>query len=350
MGEKSCEVRKLGQQKKPGCCSIILIVALFVFGAMYVMAEKDSIVRSLGHAAEDIASVPVDESQIDLIEQETDQFWTVPEDAEVITDADATLPPYEAELVEKGDHIINILLIGEDRRENESRARSDSMILCTINTRDKTLVMTSFLRDLYVRIPEWEGKPRLDNRLNVCYAYGGAEMLNEALKQNFGVQVDYNIAVDMEGLKNIICYLDGIDVCLTREEAIYLGHGLVEGMNRLDAELALEFARLRKIDSDFGRTDRQRRLLKGIYSYVKDMNYVQLMGLAAKLDNWVTTDMSNNEKVIFIDRIKDILSELTITGQCIPAAGTYQDVYIREMAVLLPDLDANNAILKETLE
>lgn len=336
-------------QKKGGCCSSILMLAVAVFAAFIIYLEHNTIGLNLLNFAEDHLDMPITDGQQAWIESETDPVWQLKEDATVITE-DMVLPDYEAELIEKGDHIINILLIGQDRQEGQLRTRADTMILCTINTRDKTMVLTSFLRDLYVKIPDWNGDAYLDNRLNVCYAYGDTGLLNKALKQNFGVQVDHNIVVDFDSFANVVDYFGGVSVYLTKEEAAYMGHGLVEGTNRLHSEQALQFVRIRKLDSDFGRTDRQRRLLQGIYNYVKDMNHTQLMKLARGVLPLVSTDMTNNELAICIGKIQDVLPELTVTSQCIPAAGTYQDVYIREMAVLLPDLDANNAILKETLE
>ena len=81
-------------------------------------------------------------------------------------------------------NIINILLIGQDRRPGEGTARSDSMILCTFNKSRKTLTMTSFLRDLYLQIPGYK-----DNRINAAYALGGMSLLNATLEQNFGIRM-----------------------------------------------------------------------------------------------------------------------------------------------------------------
>ena len=77
------------------------------------------------------------------------------------------------------DGLVNILLIGQDRREGESRQRSDAMILCSFNPETNKLSMVSFLRDLYVQIPGYE-----DNRLNAAYAYGGFDLLKETLALN----------------------------------------------------------------------------------------------------------------------------------------------------------------------
>ena len=79
----------------------------------------------------------------------------------------------------------------QDRREDETRARSDSMILCTFHKSEKKLTMTSFLRDTYVKIPGYG-----QNRINVAYAAGGMSLLNKTLENNFGVHIDGNVEVD----------------------------------------------------------------------------------------------------------------------------------------------------------
>ena len=90
-------------------------------------------------------------------------------------------------------NIKSILLIGQDKREGQSRQRSDSMILATLDKDQKTISLTSFMRDLYVAIPGYSS-----TRINAAYAYGGMDLLDETLTQNFGVEIDGNVEVDFE--------------------------------------------------------------------------------------------------------------------------------------------------------
>ena len=285
------------------------------------------------------------QAEIDAIENETDP----PEElAGELEEHDGVLDE-DADLIETEDHIINILLIGQDRRPGESRARSDSMILCTIDTQEKTMVMTSFLRDLYVDIPDWKGRTYQDNRLNACYAFGGMGMLDLALEKNFGVQVDHNLEVDFSGFEEIIRIFGGVTINLTKAEANYLGGGLKEGTNFLNPEQALTYSRIRYLDSDFGRTNRQRNVLTALFNSIKTMNSDQLSQLINKILPMITTDMTNADITGYMVKLIPILPELEITTQHIPASGTYKSCYVRGMAVLVPDLEANRAILRETL-
>ena len=140
---------------------------------------------------------------------------------------DVTFPDYDADIGRDSD-IINILLIGQDRREDETRARSDSMILCTFRKSEKKLTMTSFLRDTYVKIPGYG-----QNRINVAYAAGGMSLLNKTLENNFGVHIDGNVEVDFYQFADIVDLLGGVEVDLRNDEAQWVnretGSGLSEG-------------------------------------------------------------------------------------------------------------------------
>lgn len=238
--------------------------------------------------------------------------------------------------------LINILLIGEDARPGESRARSDSMILVTFNRKSGSITMTSFLRDLYVQIPGYQ-----DNRLNAAFAFGGMELLDETLLQNFGVQVDANVSVNFEGFSQVIDILEGVDIELTQGEAEVLG--LTPGINHLDGEVALNYARIRKLDNDFGRTARQRNVLSALIDSLRDASIVQLNTLMDEILPLITTDMTNMQILSYAAELLPMLSGASISSCTIPAEGTYSYNTIRSMAVIVADFEANRDILKETL-
>ena len=254
-----------------------------------------------------------------------------------------------AEIIEKPDHIYHILLIGQDARPGEGRQRSDSMILCTINTEKKTLMMTSFLRDTYVDIPDFRGRTFEDNRLNACYAFGGVELLNNAMELNFGIEIDHNIEVNFTGFERIVNTLGGVYIYLTEAEARIVGDGAVAGMNVLNGAQALTYSRIRMLDSDFGRTERQRKVLLSIYESIRRLNPDQISSLVNVLLSMVTTDMTNTDIVKYVVEFVPMLPELQINTQHIPAIGTYTGAMVRGMSVLIPDLEANREILEETL-
>ena len=338
---------KYRKKRKRSAAKIILSVVLMavLLGALAVYIYAD---RMLG-----LIQRPVDQEetlsseQIQEIENQTDpvdESFT----GSVIDPTDVIWSEESVEIIQE-EHITNILLIGQDRRPGQKRQRSDAMILCTVNTETKTLTMTSFLRDTYVQFPEFNGKKYSANRLNVPYAIGGMEMLDDCLKLNFGIEVDHNIEVDFSGFRNVVDALGGVDMELTRSEARHLGGGLKEGMNHLTGEQALEYARIRKLDNDFGRTNRQRKVLMAIVEQVRTMGLTELVDLAGALIPMITTDMENEEIIGCVKDFFPILPDLQIVTQSVPADGEFRYAQIHGMSVLVADMEKINEKLKTTL-
>ena len=260
--------------------------------------------------------------------------------------------------LEMGDGIVNLLLIGQDRRADEgARARSDAMILCTINKNTNTITMTSFMRDMYVQIPGYQ-----DNRINTSYFLGGSSLLNKTLMTNFGVTVHGNIEVDFYGCMEAIDVLGGVDIELTQAEANYLNkHGnwevtneakwnLQAGVNHLTGSQAVAYARIRAIGNDYARTERQRKVLTALLEGCKGLSVTEMDSLFRKILPNITTDMTNSELLGYVWAVFNMLSDLKIENSRIPADGTCRETWISEMAVLLPDLEANREILQKTMK
>lgn len=231
------------------------------------------------------------------------------------------------------DGLVNILLIGQDKREGESRQRSDAMILCSFNPETNQLSMISFLRDLYVQIPGYE-----DNRLNAAYAYDGFELLKETLELNFGISVDGCLESDFEGFEKIIDTVGGVAVELTAEEAEIVGNGATEGVCTLNGEQALTYARIRKIDSDFQRTARQRKIMGAVFEKAKTYNLPELAVFFSEILPLMSTDMTEDEMMTLALTFAASFQNVEIKSYIVPAEGTYKNAMIRGMAVLVPDL------------
>lgn len=273
-------------------------------------------------------------------------------------DASMKEPALDTELPEHSDTAApiaenstrNILLIGQDRLEEESRARSDAIILCTFHKKDKTLTMTSFLRDLYVQIPGQQ-----NNRINAAYTAGGMKLLRETLEENFGISVDGAVEVDFSAFTKIIDLLGGVTLELRQDEADVINKStagnLTEGRQLLNGKQALAYARIRKLDADgdFSRTSRQRKLLETLIRTCRSGSISTLLALAREILPMVTTDMTKKELMGYALELLPTLSQLQIQGQHIPAEGTYSYKKIRGMSVLVPDLEAARQLLQDTI-
>jgi LCP family protein required for cell wall assembly len=259
--------------------------------------------------------------------------------------------------------IVNIMLVGQDRRPGENyRTRSDSMILCTFNLKDNTLTMTSFMRDLYVQIPGRGG-----DKMNAAYQWGGMPLLQETMMLNFGISVDAFVEVDFSGFTKVVDTLGGIEVTLTQREAEYMntfhwGSGidnsnwnLTEGTHILTGEQALSYSRIRMVptlsgaNNDFGRTERQRRVLGKVLEECKAMDISTAYTLVNELIPMVRTDIARGEVINYFLTLFPLLANTTISNQRIPIDGSYEFAWVGSLDVVLPDLEKNRQYLYDTL-
>ena len=245
--------------------------------------------------------------------------------------------------------LVSILLIGQDAREGNTFARSDSMILCTYNPSAKKLYLTSFLRDLYVPIPGYE-----PNRINAAYAYGGSELLRQTLEENFGLQIDGSVEGDFTQFSKIVDLLGGVRIHLRQDEADAInektGSDLTEGTQLLDGDQALAYSRIRKLDADgdFSRTNRQRTVMEAIVDSYRNAGTGKILKLVYNLLPMIRTDMQTGQILALAVSVIPNLSQTQIVSQYVPAAGTYTDQMIDGMAVLVPDLEKCTEILRNS--
>ena len=241
--------------------------------------------------------------------------------------------------------VVNIMLIGHDTRASSYRSRSDTMILLSINKKTNTICLTSFMRDLYVQIPGYA-----DNRLNVAYRYKGADLLNQAMNVNFGIRVDGDIAVNFSQFEKIINVLGGVKITLSAKEATHMqkqGYKVVAGENHFNGAAALEYCRIRAIDSDHNRTERQRKVLTALAQSAKNASITELLGVVNQVLPYVETNLSDSQIVSYTTSALSILSSGgAIKSGKVPQSGMYHSASIRGMSVMMPDLNATSAYLK----
>jgi len=266
--------------------------------------------------------------------------------------------PIVTQPITQASHIINIMLVGQDRRPgNTGRTLSDTMILCTINTEKNTITLTSFLRDIYVYIPGYSSGY---NRLNVAYKVGGTTMLGETMLANFGISVDHFVVVDFTGFKDIVNAIGGIDMELTAEEAEFMntytwdgldstGWNLKAGMNHLDGDKALAYSRIRKIDSDFGRSERQRKVINAILEKYRNSSVDKLFSLLNALLPMISTDMDNSEITSLAWELLPMLKSTDMINQRVPIKGGYEYGYVGKASVILVDFEKTREFLEQTI-
>lgn len=234
------------------------------------------------------------------------------------------------EMEDQGKDIINIMLVGQDARPGEAAQRSDAMILMTFNRKTGEIGLTSFLRDQFVQIPGY-GSTKLCH----SYSYGGMTLMNQTIENHYGVQIDGNVTFNFEGFEQIIDMLGGVEITLTAAEAQALNElvagkwSLVEGPQILTGKQALRYSRLRHIDSDFQRTERQRKVIQSIIQAYKNCTLSEMMRILEQAMPLITTNIPKNDIYTYAFNLFPMLSGAQMKTQQIPAAGTFSSGLIR---------------------
>lgn len=197
--------------------------------------------------------------------------------------------------------ITNILLLGVDARsdDEDEASRADSMMLISFDREHGCIKMTSFLRDSWVYIPVADKK----QRLNAACTYGGYSGVVDTIEYNFGVDIDGYVVADFEMFKVMVDSIGGVEVTVTEEEAKevtnhpgrYGNVKLDSGTYTLTGEQALAYCRIRKIDTDWKRTERQRTVIEAIIKGVVSSGPVGAYRAASNVAPYIETDLSKGE-------------------------------------------------------
>jgi LCP family protein required for cell wall assembly len=227
---------------------------------------------------------------------------------------------------------VNILLMGIDRRPGEPFiSRTDSMMIISLNQEEETISILSVPRDLYVVIP---GRGR--DRINTAFVYGasdgnpvnGAMLSMQTLEYNLGVQLDHYVLVDFAAVINGVNAIGGIDVNvpfnINDPTFPNMNYGfdplfIPAGLQHLDGELALKYARTRHVDSDFGRAQRQQQVVLAVRDKLLSMGVAQLVLQAPTLWQQV-------EQGIRSDLSLEQFSQLGLLASNIPSESIRNEV------------------------
>ena len=287
-----------------------------------------------------------------------------------------TKEPIQAQTEMKADKdVLNILLLGTDERELEfaDDARADTVMILSLDFKNTTAKLVSIQRGTGMPMLEGQYKDHYD-MITCCFAYGGADLLMRQIQQCFNIEVDRYVRVNLCMLIKVIDVLGGVDVELTEQEAWYLnimreggscypylhqgfvrGDGsseeypFVEGENHLTGVMALAYARLRAIDSDWHRVQRQRTVLQACAEKLKDADLATLNKLADAVLPLVRTNFTKTEIAGLALRAPAML-KAEIDQMTIPAEGTYGGMKgLFDRDVLALDFDANSRLLQEFL-
>ena len=196
-------------------------------------------------------------------------------------------------------NVVNVLLIGEDN--DDGSHRSDSMILASVNRKEKKITLCSFLRDSYTYMTI-NGGERYD-KTNHAYSWGGAAKVMEVLSDNYKIKIDHYVSIDFESFVKVIDILGGVTVPITEKEANFMNRttkiaGFTSGdAVKLNGKRALIYARIRKLDSEIERTRRQRNVIASVIQNVKASSISDINKAIETFLPYVTTNYRTSEIV-----------------------------------------------------
>ena len=254
-----------------------------------------------------------------------------------------------------------LLILGVDVDGHKVQGRSDTMVLAVLNSRQRSLKLVSFMRDLYVQIPG-----RNHNRLNACFAFGGEPLLRRTLKESFGVYYDGFVAVNYSLFVGLVDAIGGVEVTVQPFELKSL-NGILEYYNRqnkrprhqgklsgagtrtLSGLQAMSYARIRKPDSDFERVKRQQDVLKAVLHRLRQIGPVEAIQSLVPFIDRVSTDISLSDALALANDLQ-MAGELSVSTLSLPVKGSFASRIIGGSYYLVPNLKRNKQALQAFLE
>ena len=258
------------------------------------------------------------------------------------------------------DDIMNVLVVGSDARSPKDKGRTDSIILLSINKKTDKITMTSFMRDMYVEIPNngW-------NKINAANVLGGPELLMDTIEKNFDIRLDKYVYIDFYSFVDIVDAVGGIQMKVSDKEAEGMKAPLYEqnkilknkwrtdylkkgGDLTLNGNQALAYARLRYVgNADFERTERQRRVINEIKNNIS-FNPFKLNKIANASFSHITTNMTKSELFVLGNKMPFMVGYETDELR-IPEEGMYTYGRHNGQSTLDVDFDACKKKIRDTI-
>lgn len=300
------------------------------------------------------ADFVIGEPAPELSGEDDDEVYVVDEDEEEIV-ADEIIAVEDLSIKEGlSDEWNNILLLGTDSRTTARYSRTDTMIIMSINPASGEAKLTSIMRDTWVQIPGHGGA-----KLNAACVYGGPEMTVRCINENFGMNIQYYALVNMQCLVDIVETLGGIRLDVSRSESKAMNQLISSDAKSGDANArfatsqvqsgsqvllngkqVLAYTRIRKLDSDYARTTRQRTALTVIAKQLQKKGFLALVPILTSMLKYVETNLST-EQIMSLAKVGLSLDMGALTEFRIPADGTYQDGMFGGTWCIRPDFEEN---------
>lgn len=234
-----------------------------------------------------------------------------------LTDTEIGIQKQENQEDMNKNDVISILLLGLDKEEHAT----DVNMILTLDDDNKEMRILSILRDSYI----YYGEEKV-NKLNYAINYGGVTNSIKTVNENYGTEIRDYVLIDFDGIANVIDAIKGVSINITSEEIPYVSSNknLKPGSNLLDGKQALSYSRIRKVGTDFQRTQRQRNVINSMYSKVKSLSLGEMNKLLDAGLNNVETSLNYGEILSLGQKIISYGGKEIKQGR-VPIDGTWYD-------------------------
>ena len=285
---------------------IILLVIALAAGGWYVY---DSFVKPVQNAKVNTQSTEQYKSTQDKLVESFDPIEET-DASEIASLQDMIRKWYYNGTPCSSTHVYNVLLVGEDTRGKDvldKGTRADSAIIASVNVDTKQITLTSVLRDAYTY---FETKPGDEStgtfdKINAAMSKGDIDAYINCVERMYKINIDNYVIINFDAFESVIDELGGVTLELTSKEIREInnhpgtyGNVTIEktfegtkGKIKLNGKQALAYCRIRHIDSDNARADRQKTTLMEIFSKVKGSSKTEMIRVVKKLLPYTKMDM-----------------------------------------------------------
>ena len=266
------------------------------------------------------------------------------------------LPVFSAGAEEEKIDMEHYLLIGVDGWgvAKEGGARSDAIILASLDYGRDCITFTSFARDSIVKPSYRRNSVKLNTLVR---SQEGEGALIDYIEETFGIPISGHFIINFSGAVDVLNAVGGIEIELSQQEADYVDHHagydekypLREGLCLLNGGQALYYMRCRSLDNDFGRQGRQGKVLRALVDKLSTITPVRALMLVDDVLGMYRTDLAFAAQFELAMKALS-LRRADVKTHSLPAEGTYRYGKDSQGASGLEfNLEANRALLYEIL-
>ena len=259
---------------------------------------------------------------------------------------------------EENTKVTHYLLLGQDGYAEDivKDARTDTIVLVSLDETHNRVIMTSVLRDSRIRNPNGN-----DTKANLLYRYFGFEGIIGCLERELNIEIEGAVLVNFEHVKPVIDALGGVDIVINENEYIAIKNILLgrdpnmpkgPGMTHMTGRIALAYMRARATgeSGDFSRTQRQRKVVSQLLDKCRGLSLMELVDIYNQVSGGVEMNLSAMDILSAISKgYKLIAGGAEFEEFSIPQKGTYSYGTVGDSSALMVRWNSNRTKFHEML-